>query len=244
MFLVIAPGWGQLLEENGLDTFETLWNLERDWVEQPNERRGGWSGVVRRRLGEGEQSTVLFIKRQEGQNRRTLRHPFRGRPTYYLEYRFLRRHGEQFPQLVSWACYGESRAGPKDRAVLATAGLTNYLDLNEIHQSVPRQALEAILQEVARAVLPLHLKHLQHGALYAVHVFVHADTREVKLIDTERARFRTRRRAAALADLSQFVRRTEWLDAELFRIFLQPWEEQFPGISRQLPQPGQSKKDS
>lgn len=241
MFLAIAPGWEKTLKDAGLDNFADLWELEKNWVEAPNERRGGWSGVVKRRLKTEHGDRVLFIKRQEGQNRKTWRHPLRGRPTYFLEYRFLKRHGENFPQLVDWACYGEQRVPGRDRAVLATIGLTDYRDLNELAASLPRETLKALLTEAARAVLPLHLRRLQHGALYAVHIFVHEHTREVKLIDMERARFRPRRKAA-LSDLSQFIRRTAWLDQELLETFLQPWEARFPGISEQLPRPAQAEE--
>lgn len=243
MFLAIAPEWEKTLKDAGLDSFTALWELERDWVEEPNERRGGWSGVIKRRFKTDSGETTLFIKRQEGQNRRTWWRPFRGRPTYFLEYRFLRRHGDEFPQLVGWACYGEQRKAHRDRAVLATTGLTHYSDLNELAATASRETLKSLLPKIAAAILPLHLKRLQHGALYAVHIFVDERNGEVKLIDLERARFRPRRKAA-LSDLSQFIRRTPWLDRELLDIFLQPWEQRFPGISGQLPNPEKEKEDA
>lgn len=234
---VIAPGWEDVLRAAGLDSFDRLWNLDTDWVEAPNERRRGWSGVVRRELATAEGSTTLFIKRQTGQNRRTPRHPFRGRPTYFLEYDFLRRHGARFPQLVGYACYGEVRDDDRDRAVLATLGLSGFRDLDASATCESREQLQAVLTQAARAVVPLHRRHLQHGALYACHIFTHQATRECRLIDLERARFRTRARAAAEADLSQFVRRTPWLDDELLDTFLAPWEEHFPGLRKHLPAP-------
>lgn len=241
MYLVISRDWEQPLRQAGLDAFTTLWDQKDDWVETPNQRRGGWSGVIKRTL---PGNIVVFIKRQEGQNRKTILHPLRGKPTYYLEYRFLHRYRKQFPQLVDWACYGQARSGDKDRAILATAGLVCYRDLDEVAASEPRERLKQALRATARAVLPLHLKRLQHGALYSVHIFAHQDSDEIRLIDLERARLRARRRTAALSDLSQFVRRTAWLDQDLFATFIQPWEEHFPGISRQLPQPGPGQEDS
>ena len=46
----IADGWGALLRRHDLDTFEALWRLPEQWVEPPNVRRGGWSGVTRMTL--------------------------------------------------------------------------------------------------------------------------------------------------------------------------------------------------
>lgn len=236
MFFDMSTEWAEVLRSAGLDDFHSLWELDRNWVEEPNHRRGGWSGVIRHPL-DGNNDRVLFIKRQEGQNRSTWRHPVRGKPTYFLEYRFLKRFAAQFPQLAEWVCYAERTGGKQpDAAIMATRGLTNHRDLNEVAMRASRSDLLELLEEVAWAVLPLHLKRLQHGALYACHIFVHNETSEVKLIDMERARFRTPGKAA-FADLSQFIRRTPWLDSELSAALLQLWEERFPGISQKLLQP-------
>ncbi len=241
---VIAPGWEQTMREADLDSFERIWELDEDWIEAPNERRQGWSGVVRRNIDSGDGPVPLFIKRQQGQNRRTLTHPFRSRPTYFFEYRFLHRRGEQFPQLVGYACYGERHRDGADQAVLATIGLQDYLDLNTLAAETPRSELQALLAELYRAVLPLHLARLQHGALYAAHIFAHNESRGIKLIDLERVRFRARKRVAARADLKQFINRTDWLDEDLLATLIAPWEKHFPGIRAQLPPTRRNQNES
>jgi hypothetical protein len=200
--------------------------------------------VVRRDLTTSEGPTTLFIKRQKDQNRRTLKYPIRGRPTYFFEHEFLRRHGARFPQLVGCACYGETRDGPVDRAVLVTFGLTCFRDLNTVAAEASRSELLDALTGIASALLPLHLRHFQHGALYACHVFTREDTGECRLIDLERVRFRARKRAAARADLRQFINRTDWLDEDLLATLIAPWEKHFPGIRAQLPPTRRNQNES
>jgi hypothetical protein len=76
------------LTASHLADFEALWSVSTDWHEAPNERRGGWSGVSRHVLADG---SAIFLKRQENHLCRTLRHPIRGIPTFYREYRNILR---------------------------------------------------------------------------------------------------------------------------------------------------------
>lgn len=208
----MARQWAPVLAEAGLDHFQPLCNLEQDWVEPPNKRRGGWGGVVKVRVD--PDGSLLFVKRQECQNRKTLRHPLHGRPTYYYEYRFIEKFSGRFPQLVNWACYGEETAGTCRRAVLATVGLADYRDLATLAGTESRRKLRSLMTRAAETILPLHLEGLQHGALYPVHVLVNERTGEIRLIDLERARCHVPPRRSARADLTQFLRRSSWLKGE------------------------------
>ena len=42
-----ANDWPSTAAANGLDSFESIWALDIGWFEEPNVRRGGWSGVSR-----------------------------------------------------------------------------------------------------------------------------------------------------------------------------------------------------
>ena len=67
--LEATPG-GALLKRNGLDSFEAIWSLEAPWVEEPNFRRQGWSGVCRLTLDASEkQPVVIYLKRQENKQK-------------------------------------------------------------------------------------------------------------------------------------------------------------------------------
>jgi hypothetical protein len=94
------------LQHHQLAGFGPLWSLATDWHEAPNERRGGWSGVSRHLLADG---SAIFVKRQEDHLCRTLRHPLRGIPTFYREYRnILRLHRHAIGTLEA-LYYGDRR---------------------------------------------------------------------------------------------------------------------------------------
>lgn len=60
-----AGHWKAVLHANGLGRFEAIWALDIGWLEGPNRRRSGWSGVSRwvLELPGGGQADI-FIKRQ------------------------------------------------------------------------------------------------------------------------------------------------------------------------------------
>jgi len=67
------------------DRFDYFWNQRGEWVEEPNVRRGGESGVQRVMGSDGQ---LLYVKRQTGHIHRSLQHPF-GRPTVMREHAAL-----------------------------------------------------------------------------------------------------------------------------------------------------------
>lgn len=72
-----AGHWEAVLHANGLGRFEALWELDIGWLEGPNRRRSGWSGVSRWVLElPGGGQAGIFIKRQENYFCHTLLHPF------------------------------------------------------------------------------------------------------------------------------------------------------------------------
>ncbi len=183
-----------------------------DWVEEPNERRGGLSGVKRVSSKEG----MLYCKQQSGHIYRSLRHPF-GYPTAMRERDALRdclRLQVPVPALVFAAC----RKRPEGwQAVLVTEALDGfssleqcYLEKRELAWGEPLH-LE-ILQEVGRVLGLLNSGRRQHGCLYLKHVFVRlqAGRVEVSLIDLEKSRLRLTRRQASRHDLRQIARRSPW----------------------------------
>lgn len=97
----------QALETAGIShsSFEHFWNQQGEWVEAPNVRRGGESGVQRINNTDGE---LLYAKRQTGHIYRSWLHPF-GRPTVLREQDALlalTRLGVRVPQLFFVALSG------------------------------------------------------------------------------------------------------------------------------------------
>jgi tRNA A-37 threonylcarbamoyl transferase component Bud32 len=212
----VAPGWEKIFAHNGLNSFDDFWNVEADWFEPPNYRRGGWSGASRMVLadpGGGEQ--VIFLKRQENHTRKTWRNPLTGEPTFRGEarnLRFLNNHEIAAPQLVYYAEFHSAKGW---QVVLATRELTGFMPLDELVDQWREQGWsrfheqrQRIIPEMAELIRRLHSHNLVHGALHAKHVFVNPEKARACLIDLEKMRRRLLRRQAMVRDLDTCNRRT------------------------------------
>ena len=59
--------------------FSFYWNLEADFIEPLNHRRGGWSGLkIAEQLQPDGVRRRICVKKQENHIRRSLLHPFKG----------------------------------------------------------------------------------------------------------------------------------------------------------------------
>lgn len=195
------------------DPFQQWWQRQGDWVEAPNIRRGGESGVQRL---QGEDGSLLYVKRQTGHLYRSLRHPF-GYPTAMRESDALQAFaqlGVSVPRLVYAGCRRQAGAW---QALLVTEALEDYRCLEERYAAGEAalwgEALHLrILQAVGATLGRLNRGRWQHGCLYPKHLFVRlrADEVEVALLDLEKSRRRLRAGQAARHDLQQLKRRSSW----------------------------------
>lgn len=204
------------------DTFDGWWKQEGEWVEAPNERRDGNSGVQRLIADNG---STLYLKRQVGHLSRSLRHPL-GRPTVVREARALaayRAAGVRVPQTVF---SGARRADGHWQGLLVTEELRDFISLDQWYALGAREQHGAavhrhMLRELAAALGRAHRVGLQHGCLYAKHVFirVHSQGVEVALLDLEKSRRRWRRSAAVRHDLTQLYRHRDGMpEADWFQM--------------------------
>lgn len=218
----LEPGWHEILEQNGLGDFDALWDLKAEWFESPNERRGGWSGVVRLELQRPDGGIEeVFLKRQENHQRRTLRHPLSGEPTFGGEMRnILLLHKAGVPTLDP-VYYGQRQVDGHWRAVLMTRELKGFQPLGwwieqwresgwESSYSIRR----AVLVEMVRVIRQLHKDAgLVHNSLHPKHLFVRLHTEqekprvEVRLIDLEKMRPVLSQKRTARRDLDSLNRR-------------------------------------
>ncbi|WP_239482143.1 lipopolysaccharide kinase InaA family protein [Zestomonas insulae] len=203
-------------------SFGFWWQQDGQWVEEPNARRGGASGVKRLALAG---FPLLYAKRQVGHTYRSLRYPL-GRPTVLREQEALQAFatlGIGVPQVVF--CAAERSADSRWRALLVTEALDGFQDLDQWYASggAARYGQDAhleLLQALGGLLARLHLARWQHGCLYAKHVFVrlaapHAAGQprvQLALLDLEKSRRRLSARRAARHDLRQ-LRRHSSLDA-------------------------------
>lgn len=215
------------LDTKGLH-FNQWWNTKGEWVELPNQRRGGESGVLRTTTENGK---TLYIKRQENHIYRDLFHPF-GQATIIREYKAycaLEKAGVNIPNVVYCGIQGK-------KALLVTESLEGYTDLDswmEQNKDQPfyQETLTALLNAIANMLAQLHRHKLQHGSLYGKHLFVKAQSSaqplvEVALLDLEKVKKRNTAKEAALHDIPK-IKRHSLLNAQQWHFFVNAYEQAF-----------------
>lgn len=232
----INEDWREILRHNRADTFEHIWELNQEgWFEPPNERRGGWSGVVRHTLALPQGGEVgIFIKRQENHVYRSWLNLFRPVATFEREFRNLQRCRELEIPTLEPVYFGQKMVNGKLRAILATRELAGYQPFdaacyNPISK-LDRSRRNKLFQNVAGALRHMHERHIQYNCLYLKHVFIkeNADgSVDVRLIDLEKAKWRPFKRLIAIRDLYSLHRRAEgWSNTDRLRLFLAYRQEQ------------------
>lgn len=202
-------------------SFESWWTITGEWVEPPNQRRDGESGV---KLAQHPEFGPLYVKLQTNHCYRSLRYPF-GRPTVWREHDALaaaRALHVPVPEVV--ACVDRKNANGW-QAVLATKALVGYRDLfawgRRREKGIIQDAvLHEMLEQAGTVIGRLHAGGWMHTNLYPNHVFANHEAGEapvqVALIDLENSRRVWRKKQAASRDLNQLKKRcqmftvTEW----------------------------------
>ncbi|HBS80185.1 MAG: InaA protein [Pseudomonas sp.] len=212
--------------------FDRWWHSEGEWVEPPNQRRGGESGV-RRLVPRDTHRPVLYCKRQAGHIYRSVLHPF-GRPTALREQQAIeafRRIGIRVPNIVY--CASRKNSG-QWQAVLVTQALDGFISLQEWYGSARQEQHDnalnrQMLEQLASTLARLHLAGWQHGCCYPKHIFVKVSNSsveapvEVALLDLEKSRRRWRISAASQHDLRQLYRHKEEMPQEDWLLFHQTY---------------------
>jgi tRNA A-37 threonylcarbamoyl transferase component Bud32 len=187
-------------------------NAPGNWVEPPNIRRGGESGVLRVEL----EGLIFYKKQQVGHIYRSLLHPF-GYPTVAREAKALRAAASLGVSTPSLLHADIRKQGGVWHAVMVTEALDGYLSLEDYYghnldKSLGSRRHHEILEAYGRELARLNLGRWQHGCLYLKHVFVDFSEACVKvaLLDLEKARKRLTAKQAGRHDLRQVKRRSGW----------------------------------
>jgi tRNA A-37 threonylcarbamoyl transferase component Bud32 len=214
----IYPKWQPLLLQQGLGSFDQIWEFEAEFVESPNVGRGGHSGVALVELvGEDGGIERLYLKRQANHLTHGLG-PLQRFPTARREFKnlmALRGQGFSVPDVIF---FGERRVGRDWQAILLTRELYGKISLWDLLQQNEGDARakwefrRGLITQVADLVRRLHDLGYRHGALYPKHLFVNCDKPgdAISLIDLEKMRKTPFRRRAQLMDLDALNRRTTW----------------------------------
>ncbi len=193
----IAAEWQRVFEFNGLRSFEDFWRLEAKWFEEPNQRRGGWSGVARCELKHPNGETLrLFLKRQENHITRTFAHPIRGLPTFIREFESIMRYRRLGIPTLTPVYFAVRCSRPNRRAILITEELTGFRSLEEFSRdwkAISVITRRAMARAVARLLRQIHSHHLSHNCFYPKHVFLRIGANneiETRIIDLEKTKWR------------------------------------------------------
>lgn len=222
------------------DEFKTWWLHIGEWVEAPNQRRGGKSGV-QILSPQNSAQPFLYSKRQVGHQFISWRYPL-GRPTVLREknaMHALDRLGIQVPKLVF---YGAQKIGKDWHALLVTEALTGFISLElwysqQGQQPINPELTHTVLQQVAKTLHIMHSAGWQHSCCYAKHIFIKVNSKqapEVALLDLEKAHRRWPSTRAAVHDIKQLGRhRGEMPDTD-WQLFLEHYCNLNPKLGTKL----------
>jgi len=226
----VNDDWLPILQHNHLDSFEALWELNKDdWFEPPNYRRGGWSGVMRTRIllpdGRG---VGIFVKRQENHFFRSWRNLFRLTATFEREFRNLMNFRKLGVRTLEPIYYCQKTVNGKLRAIIVTRELEGYQPFDaECYKpigKIGKNRRSRLISRVAKTLRAMHDARLQHNCLYLKHVFVKEEadgTVDARVIDLEKAKWRPIRSIITTRDLYSLSRGAEgWSRTERLRFFL------------------------
>lgn len=203
--------WRAIFEFNDLNSFESLWDYEANWFEEPNRRRGGWSGVSRCELKLPTGGTrAIFLKRQENHGTFSLRHPLRGVPTFEREFKHIMNYKSKGIPTLEPVYFATRKAGNDQRAILITEELSGFISLEESvdgwikEGAPPRSTRRLILKAVADLLRQMHAHGIQHSCFLTKHVFIRTTSEgsvEARVIDLEKSRWRPSKTLCAMRDL-------------------------------------------
>ncbi len=205
----------ETLSNLGLTDFDSLWNMPKDWIEPPNKRRNGWSGVSRLETP-NPNLPALFVKRQENHNTRTLIHPLNGVPTYKRELHGIETFRKRQIPTLKTVYYGERVHEGNHQAILITRALDGFEDMFSLHSRGDQHKTRIALKELANVIWDMHNKGMAHYCLYPNHVFVRfkGDQPEVRLIDLEKVRRDPLQQRMRLKDLDCYLRHSKAFSVE------------------------------
>ncbi len=212
----VGVGWKEVLELNKLDNFDSLWCLDVGWFEEPNKRRGGWSGVSKISLEtENGESVGVFLKRQENHDTKVWTNPVKGIPTFYKEFKNIIRFVARGIPTVEPVYFAYRYEKGISQAILMTKALDGFESLDSVVYARHGELMgnkvqrERLMEAVAEGMRKMHKHHFQHRCLYGKHIFVRLSNGdwEVKFIDLEKLKRTFFRRKAMMGDLYTLPRR-------------------------------------
>lgn len=216
----ITDEWQRIARAGGLNDYDAIWNLEIGWFEEPNQRRGGWSGVSRLEVALPDGSrTAVFIKRQQNHITRTWWHPFRGITTFRREFENLQWLQAVGVPTLDVLYFAERLVDGNRCAILISRELTGYISFEDCmanwkqHGFPGKPVWHSLMHKLAGIARHMHRHHIQQNCFLPKHVFISGIDGEmdIRLIDFEKAKRSVTVERAMLRDLDTFNRRSPGL---------------------------------
>ena len=212
--------WQEILAFNDLDTYEKIWALKAEWFEEPNERRGGWSGVSRIELKLPSGGCVgAFLKRQENHVTSSISHPIRGLATFSVEFANISNFKKNNIPTLETIFFAHWHSQGAQRAVLITEELAEYLPLSSaeyrpggIYVSTKEQKL-SLFKQLSALIKDMHAKGFKHDCLYLKHVFAKqlpSGKVDLRLIDLEKVKKTPFKKGMVFRDLYSLHRHSDY----------------------------------
>ena len=126
-------------------TFAEWWNAAGDWVEAPNQRRQGWSGMMRVRAGD----RLFYVKKQCNHLYFSAKPPFR-HPTVSREHENIVRLHALGVRVPSPVFHGTRYSAQGLEGILVTEELEGFFSLDAQTTLTPEQKKQHSLLPSAR----------------------------------------------------------------------------------------------
>ncbi len=231
----IAPEWEDALKQADLLNIEALTTRQFDWFEEPNRRRGGWSGVTRIVLNPDaapQDQQAVFLKIQQNHFYRAPNTFFTKQLTFEREFEVLQQLDtvtDSIPELVLFAKW---RSGSDVGAILVTKALDGWYPLPDWIQGkkglTPPDEItfQKALEAIAKGASEIHAAGWVHLCFSAKHLFIRPkDDGEFEscVIDMEKCRKHLSAAHRTRKDCAHFMRHTPGLTEAHKLIFLQAY---------------------
>ncbi len=211
--------------------FDHWWQMDGNWVEPPNQRRGGTSGV-QRVLSSEPIPVTLYIKRQHNHTFRSLRHPF-GAPTAIREQNAIQAIDALGIRVPKIRFFGTRREKKQWQSLLVTEALEGYISLEDwlknldpaIDNSAERHK---VITAIAATLKTLHRGRWIHGCCYPKHIFIkwrENGEPDIALLDLEKARQRRLIKKYARKEVDQFFRHCPAWRSDEQKLFLNRYHQ-------------------
>jgi len=215
----ISSNFSDVLAKNALNTFEKVWGYEVNWFEEPNERRGGWSGVGRITLVDASGHEFgAFLKKQDNHCRTSFLHPIRGVPTFQREFEMMQYLASKQVLAPEVLFFGRNPNGDL-KTTLITKELSGFIPLEELTErlfkgkSPTLGEQRPVIKAIAKFARQLHDVNIQHRSFYPKHLFVDVENLQapvVAVIDLEKSRINRIPFLRSLIDLSVLNRHAKY----------------------------------